>query len=276
MISNLKDILLPASKQGYAVACFNVFGFEDSKAVLEAAEARNASVILSINLDMREFMTMEQIIGMLRPMADSSKAPVCLHLDHTYEVDVVKQAIDTGFTSVMFDGSQLPISENIAHIRDVVSYAHPKGVSVEAEVGSVPYATGRNHIKSALTDVSDALAMENQGCPDALAISIGNVHRLENGSVEIDLERFKELEEALTIPLVIHGASGLEDKDIKMLSKRHVTKFNVGTVLRKRFGSSLRATLESNPELFDRITIMQKVIPDLKETATKIIDLLGQ
>ncbi|MDP6164074.1 MAG: class II fructose-bisphosphate aldolase family protein [Candidatus Thioglobus sp.] len=276
MISNLKDILLPASKQGYAVACFNVFGFEDSKAVLEAAEARNASVILSINLDMREFMTMEQIIGMLRPMADSSKAPVCLHLDHTYEVDVVKQAIDTGFTSVMFDGSQLPISENIAHIRDVVSYAHPKGVSVEAEVGSVPYATGRNHIKSALTDVSDALAMENQGCPDALAISIGNVHRLENGSVEIDLERFKELEEALTIPLVIHGASGLKDKDIKMLSKRLVTKFNVGTVLRKRFGSSLRATLESNPELFDRITIMQKVIPDLKETATKIIDLLGQ
>ncbi len=276
MISNLKDILLPASKQGYAVACFNVFGFEDSKAVLEAAEARNASVILSINLDMREFMTMEQIIGMLRPMAESSKAPVCLHLDHTYEVDVVKQAIDTGFTSVMFDGSQLPISENIAHIQDVVSYAHPKGVSVEAEVGSVPYATGRDHIKSALTDVSDALAMENQGCPDALAISIGNVHRLENGSVEIDLERFKELEEALTIPLVIHGASGLKDKDIKMLSKRLVTKFNVGTVLRKRFGSSLRATLESNPELFDRITIMQKVIPDLKETATKIIDLLGQ
>ena len=276
MISNLKDILLPASKQGYAVACFNVFGFEDSKAVLEAAEARNASVILSINLDMREFMSMEQIIGMLRPMAESSKAPVCLHLDHTYEADVVKQAIDTGFTSVMFDGSQLPISENIAHIQDVVSYAHPKGVSVEAEVGSVPYATGRDHIKAALTDVSDALAMENQGCPDALAISIGNVHRLENGSVEIDLERFKELEEALTIPLVIHGASGLKDKDIKMLSKRLVTKFNVGTVLRKRFGSSLRATLESNPELFDRITIMQKVIPDLKETATKIIDLLGQ
>ena len=84
MISNLKDILLPASNQGYAVACFNVFGFEDSKAVIDAAEARNASVILSINLDMRQFMSMEQIIGMLRPMAESSKAPVCIHLDHTY------------------------------------------------------------------------------------------------------------------------------------------------------------------------------------------------
>lgn len=276
MISNLKDILLPAREQGYAVACFNVFGFEDSRAVIDAAESRNASVILSINLDMREFMTMDQIIGMLKPMAESSKVPVCLHLDHTYEVDVVKQAIDTGFTSVMFDGSQLPISENIYCVRDVVMYAKSKGVSVEAEVGSVPYATGRDHIKSALTEVSEAVAMENEGKPDALAISIGNVHRLETGSVEINIERFNELEKALSIPLVIHGTSGIVDRDIRLLSERDVAKFNVGTVLRKRFGSSLRSTLESNPELFDRLSIMQKVIPDLKETATKVIKLLGQ
>ena len=276
MISNLKDILLPAREQGYAVACFNVFGFEDSRAVIDAAESRNASVILSINLDMREFMTMDQIIGMLKPMAESTKVPVCLHLDHTYEVDVVKQAIDTGFTSVMFDGSQLPISENISCVRDVVMYAKSKGVSVEAEVGSVPYATGRDHIKSALTEGSEAVAMENEGKPDALAISIGNVHRLETGSVEINIERFNELEKALSIPLVIHGTSGIVDKDIRLLSERDVAKFNVGTVLRKRFGSSLRSTLESNPELFDRLSIMQKVIPDLKETATKVIKLLGQ
>ena len=276
MISNLKDILLPAREQGYAVACFNVFGFEDSRAVIDAAESRNASVILSINLDMREFMTMDQIIGMLKPMAESSKVPVCLHLDHTYEVDVVKQATDTGVTSVMFDGSQLPISENISCVRDVVMYAKSKGVSVEAEVGSVPYATGRDHIKSALTEVSEAVAMENEGKPDALAISIGNVHRLETGSVEINIERFNELEKALSIPLVIHGTSGIVDKDIRLLSERDVAKFNVGTVLRKRFGSSLRSTLESNPELFDRLSIMQKVIPDLKETATKVIKLLGQ
>ena len=225
---------------------------------------------------MRQFMTMEEIVGMLRPMAEKSKAPVCLHLDHTYEVDAVKEAIDAGFTSVMFDGSQLPISENISSIRDVVDYAHPKGVSVEAEVGSVPYASGRDHIKSALTEVADALMMEQQGQPDALAISIGNVHRLESGSVEINLERFNELEKVLSLPLVIHGTSGLEDKDIQMLSLRQVAKFNVGTVLRKSFGNSLRSTLESDPALFDRITIMKKVIPDLKATASKVISLLGQ
>jgi len=276
MITNLKDILLPAQDKNYAVACFNVFGYEDARAVVDSAEARNASVILSINLDMRQFMTMEEIVGMLRPMAEKSKAPVCLHLDHTYEVDAVKEAIDAGFTSVMFDGSQLPISENISSIRDVVDYAHPKGVSVEAEVGSVPYASGRDHIKSALTEVADALMMEQQGQPDALAISIGNVHRLESGSVEIDLERFNELEKALNLPLVIHGTSGLEDKDIQTLSLRQVAKFNVGTVLRKSFGNSLRSTLELDPELFDRIAIMKKVIPDLKATASKVISLLGQ
>ena len=276
MITNLKDILLPAQDKNYAVACFNVFGYEDARAVVDSAEARNASVILSINLDMRQFMTMEEIVGMLRPMAEKSKAPVCLHLDHTYEVDAVKEAIDAGFTSVMFDGSQLPISENISLIRDVVDYAHPKGVSVEAEVGSVPYASGRDHIKSALTEVVDALKMEQQGKPDALAISIGNVHRLESGTVEIDLERFNELEKALNLPLVIHGTSGLEDKDIQMLSLRQVAKFNVGTVLRKSFGNSLRSTLESDPELFDRITMMKKVIPELRATAAKVISLLGQ
>ena len=276
MITNLKDILTPAQDKNYAVACFNVFGYEDARAVVDSAEARNASVILSINLDMRQFMTMEEIIGMLRPMAEKSKAPVCLHLDHTYEVDAVKEAIDVGFTSVMFDGSQLPISENISLIRDVVDYAHPKGVSVEAEVGSVPYASGRDHIKSALTEVVDALKMEQQGQPDALAISIGNVHRLESGTVEIDLERFNELEKALNLPLVIHGTSGLEDRDIQMLSLRQVAKFNVGTVLRKSFGNSLRSTLESDPELFDRITMMKKVIPELRATAAKVISLLGQ
>ena len=190
--------------------------------------------------------------------------------------ETVKEAVDTGFNSVMFDGSQLPISENIAAIRDIVSYAHPKGVSVEAEVGSVPYSSGRDHIKSTITEVSEALAMEEQGQPDALAISIGNVHRLESGSVAIDLVRYNELEKALSLPLVIHGTSGLEDKDIQMLALRQVAKFNVGTILRKSFGNSLRTTLESDPDFFDRITIMQKVIPDLRATATQVIHLLGQ
>ena len=95
----------------------SMFWLEDSRAVIDAAESRNASVILSINLDMRQFMTMDQIIGLLKPMAESAKVPVCIHLDHTYEVEVVMQAVDVGFTSVMFDGSQLPIAQNLPPLR---------------------------------------------------------------------------------------------------------------------------------------------------------------
>ncbi|MCP3686782.1 MAG: hypothetical protein GY784_00065, partial [Gammaproteobacteria bacterium] len=169
MLANLSELLLPALERGYAVACFNVFGYEDARAVVEAAEARNASVILAINLDMSEFMPLAHISKMLTPLAESAKVPVCLHLDHHYSLEAVKQAVDCGFSSVMYDCSQKPVEENIAGIMAITQYAHPKGVSVEAEVGSVPYASGRDHIKSELTVVDEAVAMVERGQPDALA-----------------------------------------------------------------------------------------------------------
>ena len=204
MLANLTDLTGPALKGGYAVACFNVFGYEDARAVVDAAEARKASVILAVNLDMTEFMPLQHITGMLRPLAESASVPVCIHLDHNYEIDTVKQAIDCGFSSVMYDGSQRSIADNIAGIQEVVDHARKLGVSVEAEVGSVPYAKGRDHIKSAPTSVDEAIAMAEQGQPDVLAISIGNVHRIENSYVDIDFDNFAALEQALKIPLVIH------------------------------------------------------------------------
>jgi fructose-bisphosphate aldolase class II len=276
MLANLNDLMRPALKDRYAVACFNVFGYEDARAVVDAAEARNASVILAVNLDMTEFMPLQHITGMLRPLAESASVPVCLHLDHNYEIDTVKQAIDCGFSSVMYDGSQKPIADNIAGIQAVVDYARKQGVSVEAEVGSVPYARGRDHIKSAPTSVDEAVAMAEQGQPDALAISIGNVHRIEDAYVNIDFENFKAIELAIKIPLVIHGTSGIKPEDIHNLARRSVCKFNIGTCLRQRFGSALRDTLASDESLFDRLTIMQKVMPELSDESSQMIELLGQ
>jgi len=276
MLANLTDLTGPAFEGGYAVPCFNIFGYEDARAVVEAAEARNASVILAVNLDMTEFMPFQHIIGMLRPLVESARVPVCIHLDHNYEIDTVKQAIDCGFSSVMYDGSQKPIADNIAGIQIVVDHAHKTGVSVEAEVGSVPYAKGRDHIKSAPTSVVEAIAMVEQGQPDALAISIGNVHRIEDSYVDIDFENFDALETAVEIPLVIHGTSGIKPEDIRRLAQRNVCKFNIGTCLRQRFGDALRATLSSDEKLFDRLTIMKKVMPELSDEASQMIELLGQ
>ena len=276
MLANLNDLMAPALEGGYAVACFNVFGYEDARAVVDAAEKRNASVILAVNLDMTEFMPLQHITGMLRPLAESARVPVCLHLDHNYEIDVVKKAIDSGFTSVMYDGSQKPVADNVAAIREVVAYAQLQGVSVEAEVGSVPYASGRDHIKSEPTDVGEAITMAEQGQPDVLAISVGNVHRIEDNYVDIDFDRFADLENALAIPLVIHGTSGIRPDDIRRLAARNVCKFNIGTCLRQRFGKALRNTLASDEKLFDRLTIMKQVLPELSEEASQMIELLGQ
>jgi fructose-bisphosphate aldolase class II len=276
MLVNLTDLMQPALKNGYAVPCFNVFGYEDALAVVIAAEARNASVILAVNLDMTLFMPLDHIIGMLKPLAMSAKVPVCIHLDHNYDIPTVLKAIDAGFTSVMYDGSQLPIEENIAGVKQVVAHARTLGVSVEAEVGSVPYASGRDHIKSELTDVNEALMMLEQASPDVLAISVGNVHRLENTFVDIDFTHFDQLQAALNIPLVIHGTSGIKASDIQKLAQQNVCKFNIGTCLRQRFGTSLRDTLETDPNLFDRLTIMKTIIPEVSQEADKMIGLLGQ
>ena len=230
MLVNLRDLLVPAQRGAYAVPCFNVFGYEDARAVLDAAERRAAGVILSINLDMTRFMPVAHIAAMLRPLAEDSSAPVCLHLDHCYEIVAVKAAIDCGFTSVMYDGSQLPIAANIAGIREVADYGRAGGVSVEAEVGSVPYASGRDHIRSQLTDIDEALAMEREAAPDALAISVGNVHRIESGFVDIDFAHFE----------------------------------------------ALRAALAADPALFDRLTLMRAVIPEVSAEAADKIELLGR
>ena len=276
MLANLTDLTGPALEGGFAVGCFNVFGYEDARAVVDAAEARNASVILAVNLDMTEFMPLQHITGMLRPLAESARVPVCLHLDHNYDIDTVKRAVDCGFSSVMYDGSQNPIADNIAGIQAVAEHARKLGVSVEAEVGSVPYAKGRDHIKSELTSINEAIRMVEQGRPDALAISIGNVHRIEAKHVDINFEQFDALEQAIDLPLVIHGTSGIKPEDIQRLARRGVCKFNIGTCLRQRFGSALRHTLASDDKLFDRLTIMQKVIPELSDEASQMIELLGQ
>jgi fructose-bisphosphate aldolase class II len=157
-----------------------------------------------------------------------------------------------------------------------VAYARQQGVSVEAEVGSVPYAKGRDHIKSESTSVADAIAMAKQGQPDVLAISVGNVHRIEDSYVNIDFENFETLERAVDIPLVIHGTSGIKRDDIRYLAGRSVCKFNIGTCLRQRFGSALRNTLSTDKKLFDRLTIMRKIMPDLSDEASQMIELLGQ
>jgi fructose-bisphosphate aldolase class II len=275
MLVNLAKILAPAAERSYAVACFNVFGWEDARAVVDAAAVLGAPVVLAANLTFRQFMPLEIISAMLRRLAEDASIPVCVHLDHCYEIPEVLRAIDAGFTSVMYDGSQLPLADNIAGTREVTRHAHAAGCSVEAEIGSVPYAEGRAHIKTELTRVADAVRISEGSSVDALAISIGNIHRLNTPGAKIDFALLAEIEAAVRTPLVIHGTSGIFEEDIARLVRTRVAKFNIGTVLRQAFGRTLRETLARHPERFDRLEIMADVMPGVGRAAARMIRLLG-
>ncbi len=274
MRADLKDLLFEARNNNVAVPCFNIFGYEDALAVVMAAEECNAPVILATNKDMVEFAGLRYLARMLNTLAEQSSAQICVHLDHCYEDELVKQAVDEGYHSVMFDGSQLPLEENIARTRAVADYAHNANVSVEGEIGSVPYSEGRDHIRSELTDPEQARAYSEHSGVDAVAVSIGNVHRLANSTTPIDFERLEQIRKMVKQPLVIHGTSGIEVSDIQQLARTSISKFNIGTKLRQVFGQSLRDTLAANPEMFDRLQIVKQIMPKMQAEASRHITLL--
>jgi len=275
MLVNLNELLPEAAASDYAVPCFNVFGYEDARAVIDAAEELGRSVILGCSKDVVEFYGVETTAGMLLDMVKKSSVKICLHLDHTYEEAIIIQAIKAGFSSVMFDGSQLSIDENIERTRKIADIAHAFNVTVEGEIGSVPYEEGRDYIKSIYTELDDAVRFSNESGADCVAVSVGNVHRLTTPTATIDFDRFKSLEKEVKIPLVIHGTSGIRDEDMKKLKSGRVSKFNIGTTLRQALGHNLRDCMNKEPEKFDRIYFMQKAMPFVKEEAIRNFRLLG-
>jgi fructose-bisphosphate aldolase class II len=139
----------------------------------------------------------------------------------------------------------------------------------------VPYTEGRDHIRRELTDPAEALAFAQQSGVDAMAVSVGNVHRMSSAASEIDFDRVERIAALTDIPLVIHGTSGIREEDLQRLKKMGVAKFNIGTTMRMTFARSLRASLAATPHQFDRMTLMRPVIKDLEAEACRMFGILG-
>ena len=169
----------------------------------------------------------------------------------------------------MFDGSELPIEQNIALTAQISERAHTAGVSVEGEVGFVGYAEGA---QSALTSVDEAARFDRESGADAMAISVGNVHLQTSAQARIDLERLRAIEAATSLPLVLHGGSGIPSevrRDIAANSR--VAKFNIGTELRQAFGRALRRAMAENPDTFDRISLLKATIPEVRNETVRVL-----
>lgn len=276
MLVNLNNILREAAQKDYAIAGFNVFGYEDAFAVVKAAEELNTPVVLMTNKVAVDHMPVEILSGILCNIAEKSKVPVCVHLDHAKDISTVARAIKAGYSSVMYDGSQLPIDENINNTNQVIKFAHSCGVSVEAEVGSVGYSDSPDNMLGEYTEPLEAKRFAEETEVDALAVAIGTVHRMTVQAAKLQFDRLEEIQKVVNVPLVIHGSTGITDEDLKKLVTYRVSKVNIGTALRMVFGNTMRQEMNANPEEFDRIKLFKKAMINVQEEAKNKIRLLGR
>lgn len=252
----LADVLQPALKGGYAVAGLVTLGWEDMRAYVEAAEAENSPIILQAGPSCRAHTPLPILGKMYRHLAEGASVDVVAHLDHGYTLDECKEALDSGFTSLMYDGSRKPLQQNIDETAAIAEMAHAAGISCEGEIGFVGYADGEN---SAGTDPNEAAIFARESGVDAMAISVGNVHLQQDKQGGLDLDRIAEIEALSDIPLVIHGGSGVPMAQRTALARgSQICKFNIGTELRMAFGAALRTAVNADPDRFDRVTILKE------------------
>ena len=268
-LATLKEVLKPAMEGGYAVAGLVTLGWEDMLAYVRAAEEENVSIILQAGPSCRAHTPLPILGKMFNHLANEASVPVVSHLDHGYTEDECKEAIQCGFTSIMFDGSKLPLQENIDKTARIVELAHEASVSCEGEIGFVGYSDGA---QSDGTKPSEAQKFGKETNIDAMAISVGNVHLQKNKEANLDLTRIREIEQVTATPLVIHGGSGVPTAQRSFLAQNSkICKFNIGTELRMAFGKALRKSLDTDPDQFDRVQILSQTHDPLVDATRKVL-----
>lgn len=268
-VATLEEVLQPALTQGYAVAGLVCLGWEDMCAYVEAAEQEKQPVILQAGPGCREHTPLPVLAAMFRTLAEQASVPVVAHLDHGYTIDDCRQAVDCGFSSVMFDGSRKPLSQNIDETAAIAEFAHGAGVSCEGEIGFVGYAQGET---SAGTDPQEAAQFFSATGIDAMAISVGNTHLQQSADSMLDVAKINAIETLCKVPLVVHGGSGVPAEQRRQLARETgICKFNVGTELRMAFGSALRESVNAGEDVFDRNALLKPTIAPVTAAARRVL-----
>ena len=271
-LATLADVLQPALRDGHAVGGLVTLGWEDMRAYVHAAQAVQCPVILQAGPSCRAHTPLPVLGKMFRQLAADVDIPVVAHLDHGYTYEDCAQALDAGFTSLMFDGSREPFAKNVQATKKIADMAHAAGISCEGEIGFVGYANGEN---SAGTDPEEAARFAQETGVDAMAISVGNVHLQENKEGGLDEDRIAAIQALTDVPLVIHGGSGVPVAQRAHLAKTtNICKFNIGTELRMAFGAALREAVASDPSRFDRVSILKDTHDPMVAAASQVLTAL--
>ena len=245
-------MLLDAQKRGYAVGAFNCENMEMVKAIIAAAEELRAPVMLQTTPSTIRYGTLDTFAALVKAEAKKATVPVCLHLDHGSSFDLAVQAICAGYSSVMIDGSKLSFEENISVTKKTADVAKASGIPIEAELGQVG-GKEDDLVAEADTNTDPAQAQEfvERTGITSLAVAIGTAHGFYVGTPVLDKERLSEIRKVVDIPLVLHGASGLSDDDVRDCVSRGICKVNFATELRKAFTDACRELALKDADAFD-------------------------
>jgi fructose-bisphosphate aldolase class II len=292
MLVTNKDLLVPARRKGYAVGAFNINNLEVVLAVSEAAAEEKSPAIVAVTPSAIKYAGLAYLSKIVKTAAESSPVPMSLHLDHGEDFETVARCVEAGFTSVMIDGSFLKFEENVASTKRVVDLAHPKGVSVEAELGRLAGVEEKTveEKEAVLTDPKAAKEFVERTGVDALAVAIGTSHGAYKFKAEpkLDFERLEQIKETVNVPLVLHGASsvpqwiiekavkygaelagakGTPEEHIKKAISLGIAKINIDTDLRLAFTATVREVLANSPKEFDP----RKILGPAKDAMREVI-----
>jgi fructose-bisphosphate aldolase, class II len=275
---NMKDMLSHAYRHQYAIAAFDVVSLDFIAGIIAAAEARQAPVIISLAESHFEYFDFELLMAAVEKAAARTNVPVAIHLDHGESFESAVRGINLGCTGVMVDASNLPLQENIRQTRAVVDMAHGCGIPVEGELGYVPGVEGedaeRHPGEVVYTTVADAKTYVDATGIDFLAVSIGTVHGRMKGEPKLDFERLAEINQALQIPIVIHGGTGLSEAQFHKLIENGVTKINYYTALADAAGRCIDNNVKATGAA--GYTALVKGVSDaIQQEAERCIELWG-
>lgn len=274
-----KGLLEKALQEGYAIGAFNANNMEMVQAIVETAEEERSPVIVQISQGAINYGGADYFAALVKLAAEKATVPVVLHLDHGMDLAVNVRCLREGFSSLMFDGSKLPFAENIAITRQVVEIAHKVGVPVEGEIGKVPTTKGEaipyEELRQFFTKPEEAVEFFQKTGVDSLAVSVGSAHKMKVREAILDIERIAAIREAVQIPLVLHGASGVKDDQIPLAIKAGIAKINVATELGKAFTAELQKAFAADPGQVDLRKYTAPARAAVKEAVREKIRLFG-
>ena len=250
----LKEILRDTRKNHFAVGGFNFNSFEDAQGMVDGASELHSPIILMASVGAVRHMGIQQCVGMVKGMAEATDIPVCLHLDHATDYELICACVDAGFSSVMVDASKENLQKNIQLTRAVVEYASPRGCSVEAELGRIGgreeniMVTGS---AAAFTDPGNVSEFVTRTGIGALAVAIGTAHGFYKEKPRLDFPRLEQIVSLTECPLVLHGGTGVPEEDFRAAIRIGISKINVGTELKAAFVKAIRDAVVKSPEQSD-------------------------